>query len=355
MNTTGRQATATFALAALAIAAGGCLAQRTARPTLFQKLPEHCNTPDGMTLAPNGDIILACPNFNDKRYPAILARIDKSNKLSVYCPMPVHPDTGRGGPMGLDFGPDGNLYVADNQYFEDTDYKSRLIRINVTNGEPVSADVVVEGFKLANAVIWRGNNVYVSDTLFDLPDKPGASGIYRLSLEEMNNGVVKLKPNATDSHLIAQFITGPSVRDDIAGADGLTFDSKGNLYVGNFGDGVISKITFNIDGSVASSRVLIRDRRVPCADGMFCDLATDTIYLADSHNNAVHAFTPMGKLRTVWQNDDTDGSDGLLDQPCEVLLRGNELIVSCMDFPVPGIRNTAYDEHHTLSVIKLGR
>ena len=42
-----------------------------------------------------------------------------------------------------------------------------------------------------------------------------------------------------------------------------------------------------------------------------------------------------------------------MDQPCEVLLRGRELIISNMDWPVPGCINQQYDKPCTLSVIKL--
>ena len=245
-------------VAAASVTLVGCLppAQQANRPQLFLSLPDSCNTPDGMTLDPaTGNIILACPNFNDTKFPGILMKIDPSNKASKFFDMPPHPETGKAGPMGLDFGPDGNLYVADNQYFNDKNYKSRLIRVNIKDGKPVGADVVVDGFKLSNAVIWKGNDVYVSDTFFDLPDKPGASGIYRISLDEMAKGTVKLQPNATDPHLIAQFVTVPNHRKDVAGADGLTFDSKGNLYTGNFGDGVFSKITFDSSGKDRKSVV----------------------------------------------------------------------------------------------------
>ena len=39
------------------------------------------------------------------------------------------------------------------------------------------------------------------------------------------------------------------------GVDGIVFDHDGNLYVGNFGDGVVHKITFNPDGSVKENQV----------------------------------------------------------------------------------------------------
>ena len=53
--------------------------------------------------------------------------------------------------------------------------RSRLIRVRTKKNKPVKAEVAVDGFKLSNAVIWRKNNVYVSDTFLDLPDDPGWS------------------------------------------------------------------------------------------------------------------------------------------------------------------------------------
>ena len=325
------------------------------KPQLFMSLPDSVNTPDGMTLCPKtGEIILATPNFNDQAYPGLLMRIDPKNELSLYFPMPGHPETNMAGPMGLDFGPDGNLYVADNQYFYDKDHKSRLMRVNVVDGYPVSVDTVVDGFKLSNAVIWRGDNVYVSDTFMELPDKPAVSAVYKFTLAELNAGVVKLAPLGTDSHLIARFQTTPNHREDVAGADGLTFDSKGNLYVASFGDGKIHKLTFDENGDVASQSIFVDVPAIlPCSDGIFCDLTTDEIYVADSEQNAIHIVSMDGKVNTLWTNDDTDGSDGGLDQPCESVIRGNELIIANCDMPFPGLKNAAFDKPYTLSVIKL--
>lgn len=124
------------------------------RPKLLMSLLFYCNQPDGMTFAPESkDIYLSCPNFTEPSYPGMIVKVSTDNELSFFCTVPVHPETKRSGPMGLDFGPDGNLYYADNQYFYDTDYKSRLMRINIKNGKPVSIEPVVSGFKLANAVL----------------------------------------------------------------------------------------------------------------------------------------------------------------------------------------------------------
>ena len=46
-----------------------------------------------------------------------------------------------------------------------------------------------------------------------------------------------------DPHIFLTFITeNPKCQ---YGVDGIVFDHDGNLYVGNFGDGVVHKITFN--------------------------------------------------------------------------------------------------------------
>ena len=334
----------------------GSSADSQNRPELVVALPAFGNTPDGMCLdKQTGDIILASPNFNDPTYPGVLFRINKKDRASLYFVMPVHPETKYGCPMGMSIGPDGHIYVADNQYFYNTNYKSRLMRVIRNNGRPIRAESVVEGFKLSNAVAWKGNDVYVSDTFFDIPDKPGMSGVFRISFDEMQDNVVHLAPGLDDPHLIATFTTDVNnPRQDPAGADGITFDSQGNLYVGNFGDGVIFKITFDKNGSVASNRVLISDPKYSCCDGMFCDTQTDLIYFADSEKNAVHVFNPEGEIWTLWQNGPTDGSDGLLDQPCEVLLRGNRLYVACFDMPFPGLLNQEFDKWHTVSAIDLG-
>ncbi|MCP4376982.1 MAG: hypothetical protein GY794_12495 [bacterium] len=354
--------------------ASGCSKGTGLRPTLLFNLPDTCNTPDGVTLdEKTGDIYLCCPNFklrNGKneaqKYPAVIMKIDKNNKLTKFCDLPKHPLTKQVGPMGLDIGPDGNLYVADNQYFWSKDYASRLLRVNIKNGKAVGVDVVVEGTKLSNAVICRGNYVYVSDTFFDVKDKPGISGIWRFSMNELKSGKpVKLNTKAfdphtigkTDPHIIATFQTFANHRGDTAGADGLTFDKEGNLYCGNFGDGVISKITFDAKGNVASNKILIKTDKMPSADGMFYDAKRDLIYIADSERNAVRSFKTDGTdLTTVWENDATaTGAKGLIDQPCEVLVRGDTLFVICFDIPFPGLLNQNMDKFHTISTIQLDK
>jgi hypothetical protein len=88
------------------------------------------------------------------------------------------------------------------------------------------------------------------------------------------------------------------------------------------------------------------------SDGLFCG-PSDVVYVADSLANAVLAISPQGKVTTVARNGNTDGTDGGLDQPCEVLIRGDQMIVANFDLPFEGCVNTTFDRPYTLSLIKM--
>ena len=64
-----------------------------------------------------------------------------------------------------------------------------------------------------------------------------------------------------------------------------------------------------------------------------------------------------GNVTTLHKNGDTNGADGSLDQPCEVIIRGNELIIVNMDMawavPKDLQVDREVDQPYTLSVIPL--
>ena len=140
-----------------------------------------------MRLDPHtGDVILACPNFFGLSAPGVFkatpvppASAPQSASCPIFANLPAPANApNRAAPMGIDFGPDGNLYAADHQYRFDTNYKSRILRVNVDRrGKPRSADVVVEGLRLSNAVRWSRGYLYVSDTW--AYEEAGRSAIYR--------------------------------------------------------------------------------------------------------------------------------------------------------------------------------
>ena len=333
-------------------AALGTASEPLKKAELLVELPlDLCNTPDAMTLLPDGNVILSIPNFNDATQPPLLMKITPDNKAEKFFDLPPNPDTGENfGPLGVCVAPSGDLLIADYQM--NGQQQSRVVRIVIKNGKPVEAIPLITGFAVSNAVICHDGHLYVSDTQFAAEAKPCISGVFRFNLEELEGEPVKLKtPLTEDPHLIATIET---YNEELPlGADGLAFDGRGNLYIGNFSDGTVHRLQFDADGNVTSNEIFAKTNFMKSADGLFRDPDSNKIYVADSKANAVQVVLPDGSVQTLAQNGDTDGLDGGMDQPCEVLLRGKELIVSNMDWPVPGCVNTEYNKPCTLSVIKL--
>jgi len=90
------------------------------------------------------------------------------------------------------------------------------------------------------------------------------------------------------------------------------------------------------------------------ADGLFYDHPTQRIYVADILANAIRSVGLDGRVETVAQNGDCDGSGGLLDGPSEVVVRGRELIAANFDRVFPGSVNTKSNKPHTLAAIRAG-
>lgn len=227
---------------------------------------------------------------------------------------------------------------------------SRLLRIVVKDGKAQHAEVVAEGFYSANGVKWNRDRIYITDSYLYVEGLKDQSGVYSLSLDELNKGPVQLQGGGKDPHLLCRFTSRVfNDKHDQGGADGLAFDANNNLYVGNFSDGVISKMTLDKNGKLLSQTILLDSEQFRCCDGMFYDKKRNCIYLANFFNNSIHRLDlTRNQFDLLWENGDATGEDGQLDQPCEpVLYRGKLLVVSFDSFP--SVKNKEADKFHTVS------
>lgn len=322
---------------------------------LFAVLPDYVATPDGMAIDAKGNLILACPNYADQTLPGCILKIDKNKNIAKWFDVPVHEETGLASPMGIAFGPDGDLYICDNQGWPgrpELIRKGRILRVRLDGNNIVKTTVVAKNMEHPNGMRIRDGYVYVTQSTLELVKHPSGklvSCVYRFKLDDEN---IDITNTLDDKNILTTFVTENP--DDQYGVDGIEFDREGNLLVGNFGDGAVYKVTFNEDMSVKSNEIWAQDKEnLESTDGMIMD-NEGNLYIADFCVNAIVKILPDGTVTKLAQNGDTDGLDGGLDQPGEPIIWNGKLIVSCFDCVTNEIVvNTAHEAPATLAEIEL--
>lgn len=302
-----------------------------------------------------GNLILACPNFADPGQKACLMRIDTAGNIEKWIDVPVLEETGVACPMGIAFNDRGELYVCDNQGWagaEGSLNRGRLLKLVFdADGNLAETVTIASGMEHPNGVKVRDGYVYVTQSvLTPLSGETTVSGVYRFSEADEN---VEVRNDTTDANLFLTVVTGnPEVR---YGLDGIDFDSDGNMYLGNFGDAAIVKVTLDGERGEPSQSVWARDTtQMKSVDGLCFDPSDGNIYVADFSANAVARVAPDGTVTRIAQSPDCDGSGGGLDQPGEPILWRGRLIVSCFDAVTgPDKVNTGHDRPYTLAEINI--
>ncbi len=321
--------------------------QALLKPRVGFLLPAKYNSPDGMTLGKDGCIYLSMNNVVHQEYPAMILRITPDDQLEEVITLPPHPDTKLASPLGIVFAEDGHLYVADNQAFCTKESgKSRLLRVNMKDGKATGCDVVALGLNMANGLASKGDSVYLCETTIN-GESPMPSGVYRFKTSELNPASPITVSGLDDPHLVVKLLTQNT--EHKVGANGLDFDAAGNMYVCNFGDREVIKVTFDEQGKVKTQAVFAKDQGMESCDGLHVD-AEGNCWVADFLGNAVVKINPDGKVTIIAKNGESDGADGSLHSPSECFRRGNKVYVSNI--------NLAYGPHQsskifTISVIDL--
>lgn len=85
----------------------------------------------------------------------------------------------------------------------------------------------------------------------------------------------------------------------------------------------------------------------------FYDKKRNSIFIANYDNNSVHQLDlNTNTISVIWENENNNGADGQLDNPCETIIYKGKLLVVNYD-TFKGEKNMEIDSFHTISSFKL--
>ncbi len=314
---------------------------------LFSNLPDSCPTPDAFAIAPDGALTLSCPNFANQNgsKPGTLLRLSPEGEVSSVGVLLDSNNQNNIRPMGLAYAPDGSLFIADNQGKN----KGRLLRVTFVDGQIDKTEVVAKGMSSPNGLRYYDGALYL--TQLQLPKVKGphiSSGIYRFNENDRN---INVSSDGSSPNLI--FLDQTQNVDRKFGLDGLVFDSKGALYATNLGDGIVYKLTLNLEGKVVAREIYATVHNSIGPDGMAID-SEGNLYLAGFITNQVIKIDTKRNVSVLAKYPDNDGSNGQLDQPADLIVYQEKLIISNFDLMKgKGITNKGHSKPYTISYIEL--
>ncbi|WP_372775227.1 SMP-30/gluconolactonase/LRE family protein [Mangrovibacterium sp.] len=325
----------------------GLFAQRNCREAFqrvetkrFAELPDDCPTPDAFAISPDGSLFLSCPNYADNSLPGLLVRVNSDGTIIRIAEVPGIDLGTSARPMGIDFAPDGSLYVCANP---------RILRYSFVNDSVAQIETIAEGINGPNGLKINGDNLFVTvPKLPKINTAKNTSGVYRFKLTDRN---IEVKSDSTDSNLL--FTTQTQNPKRQFGLDGIAFDHSGDLYVGDFGDAIIYKLKLSETGTIESKEVYTTFPDSTGIDGMIFD-QDGNLYVTGFSQNQLWKIDNNRKASIIADYPDNDGCHGELDQPVDLTIWEDKLIISNFDLMTgEGFVNTAHSKPYTLSFIPL--
>lgn len=312
---------------------------------LFIELPDYCPTPDALAIAPDGNLTLSCPNYVDKNQPGLIVQINKQKDVKILAKIKRPNGNGYVCPVGIAYDNKGALYVCDNG----GQNKGSILKLSFNDGELINTEVIAQGINAPNGLRYFDGSIYVTTPkLPEIQSDKLTSGVWRFEDSERN---ITVSNNTSDSHLIFTAQTQNPNRQ--FGLDGLVFNSKGNLLVGDFGDGTIYELTLSNKGQVTNKTVYAQLPNTSGIDGMIMD-DSDNLYTVGFSLNQVLKVDADKNISVIAQYADNNGKNGELDQPADLIIYNKQLIIANFDLMVsPGMVNSQHSKPYTLSYIDL--
>lgn len=311
---------------------------------LFANLPDNCPTPDAFAIAPDNSLTLSCPNFANNKLQGELLSIAPNGTVSHLVTVPTLGMKRKANPMGITYDEEGNLYVADARGPK----FGRILKLTFNGKSLENTEVIASGIN-PNGVRYHNGAVYM--TQLQMPKVKSAfntSSIYRFNTSDRN---LKMTNTLEDRALIFHTETkNPKVK---FGLDGLDFDSKGHLFTADLGDGEVYKLTLDDKGSVTNAELFATVPNDVRPDGLVFD-SNDNMYLAGFGLNQIYKIDNNKNVTKLADYPDNDGSNGQIDQPADLMVYQNKLIISNFDLMKGnGLRNSKHSKPYTVSYIDL--
>ena len=258
------------------------------------QMPRTCTTPDGMCIDAKGRLVIAAPN-NDHTQPGAVFRLSSPDETPLkWFDVPPCPESGYASPMGICFGPKGELYICDNQ----KNSQGRLLRLTFKNDRIETCEAIAVGLDNANGVKYMNGRLYMTQAfLYGVKRGDGAasSGLYMFSENDRN---VRVGNTPADPQCVFSDVTrNPEIR---GGLNGVAVDAaKGIIYTGNYGDGRVWKLTTGADGRVVKSEEIVHAGGESVTPDGLCLDVFGNLYIADMRGDAAERITSYGKFEVV--------------------------------------------------------
>ena len=258
------------------------------------QMPPACTTPDGMCVDAKGRLVIAAPN-NDRKQPGAIFRLDSPAAEPVkWFDVQPCPESGYASPMGVCFGPEGELYVCDNQ----KDSRGRLLCVTFKDDKVAACEAVAVGLDNANGVKYLNGRLYLTQAFLygtKRGDGAASSGLYMFSAKDRN---VRVGNTPADPQCVFSDVTrNPSIR---GGLNGVAVDpARGFIYTGNYGDGRVWRLTPGDDGRIVKAEELLHAGGASVTPDGLCLDGSGRLYIADMRGDAAERISCCGKFEVV--------------------------------------------------------